>query len=147
MLRTLKSVKKVTPFPLYDITVDERHCFLLENGIVAHNSMDMYPKAVVSGGCVEAGTEIIAADGSLVRIEDVRPGDRVRTLTGDAEVIHTWTPDTLEEGEPECVEVAFEEGARYVVSVDHAFLTSQGDKFVWVRAEDLTPEMDVVGIS
>ena len=44
-MRTLVGIKEVNPFELYDITVEDDHCFELENGVIAHNS-----KAVVSGG-------------------------------------------------------------------------------------------------
>ena len=44
-MRTLSKIEYVAPFPIYDITVDDDHCFELENGVIAHNS-----KAVVSGG-------------------------------------------------------------------------------------------------
>lgn len=47
-MRTLTGIKKVDPFPIYDITVEEDHCFELDNGVIAHNSL--YPKAIVSGG-------------------------------------------------------------------------------------------------
>lgn len=38
-------IEIVNEFPIYDITVQDDHCFQLENGIIAHNS-----KTVVSGG-------------------------------------------------------------------------------------------------
>lgn len=41
----LIAAELVEEFPLYDITVDEEHCFRLENDVIAHNS-----KKVVSGG-------------------------------------------------------------------------------------------------
>ena len=44
----LVSKKYVEKFDLYDITVDERHCFKLKNDVVAHNSL--FPEDVVSGG-------------------------------------------------------------------------------------------------
>ena len=47
-MRKLVGIKEVDPFPIYDITVENDHCFELENGIIAHNSM--YPKQIVSGG-------------------------------------------------------------------------------------------------
>jgi len=48
-MRKLKSVKEVEPFDLYDITVENDHCFELSNGIIAHNS-SMYPRKILSGG-------------------------------------------------------------------------------------------------
>ena len=47
-MRKLVSVSEVQPFGLYDITVENDHCFELSNGVIAHNSM--FPKAIMSGG-------------------------------------------------------------------------------------------------
>ena len=47
-MRKLVAIREVKEFPIYDITVENDHCFELENGIIAHNSM--YPKTVVGGG-------------------------------------------------------------------------------------------------
>lgn len=47
-MRTLKSIKEINKFDLYDITVEKDHCFELDNGIIAHNSI--HPKQIVSGG-------------------------------------------------------------------------------------------------
>ena len=44
----IKSIEKVEKFDVWDISVPEGNCFILDNGVVAHNSM--YPKDVVSGG-------------------------------------------------------------------------------------------------
>lgn len=41
----LVKVELVEEFPLYDITVEDDHCFQLENGVIAHNS-----KQIISGG-------------------------------------------------------------------------------------------------
>lgn len=41
----LVKVELVDAFPLYDITVEDDHCFQLENGVIAHNS-----KTVIPGG-------------------------------------------------------------------------------------------------
>lgn len=41
-------IELIDPFPLYDISVENEHCFELGCGIVAHNSM--FPRQVTSGG-------------------------------------------------------------------------------------------------
>lgn len=48
MTRKLVGVKLVEPFDLYDISVENDHCFELSNGVIAHNSM--YPSDVIAGG-------------------------------------------------------------------------------------------------
>lgn len=47
-MKTVSKIEYVAEFPIYDITVENDHCFQLSNGVIAHNSL--YPKAIVSGG-------------------------------------------------------------------------------------------------
>lgn len=44
----IKKITEIKREPVWDISVNNHHEFILENGIVAHNSL--YPKAIVSGG-------------------------------------------------------------------------------------------------
>ena len=44
----IKNIKEIAPFDLYDISVPDVNCFILKNGVVAHNSM--FPKTIISGG-------------------------------------------------------------------------------------------------
>ena len=93
-----------------------------------YQEMTMYPKQIISGGCVVAGTKIQMFDKTLRSIEDVFPGDLVDTLDGPKIVTHSWNPDTLENGEPECYKITFEDGYEVTCSEEHPFL--MGDKFV-----------------
>lgn len=47
-MRKVKSIREIEKFDIYDITVENDHCFELYNGVVAHNSL--FPKDIVSGG-------------------------------------------------------------------------------------------------
>src|SRR6056300_705553 len=69
--------------------------------VVNHTYMEqgLFPKAVVSGGCVVAGTKIQTPDGLKV-VEDFNVGEKVITLDGPKIVTNVWNPDTLENGEP-----------------------------------------------
>lgn len=102
---------------------------------VAHTyqTMEMYSKAVVSGGCLEPGTKIQMADGTFKNIEDVLENDLVSTLDGPKPVTNIWNPETLDEGEPECIEIEFEDGTKVVCSESHRFLV----KDEWIEAKDL----------
>jgi hypothetical protein len=106
---------------------------------VNHTYMEqtMFPKAVVSGGCVVKGTQIQTPDG-LKAIEDFNVGEKVITLDGEKEVTHVWNPDTLEEGNPECYEIIFEDGHKVTCSDKHKFLID-GE---WVEAKDLVVGQD-----
>lgn len=48
MMKLLTKIEVVDEFDIYDITVKDDHCFELENGVIAHNSL--YPKQIISGG-------------------------------------------------------------------------------------------------
>jgi intein/homing endonuclease len=115
---------------VYDIETPT-HDYVLSNGIISHNTQEMYSKAVVSGGCLIPGTRIKMFDDSLKNIEDVQVGDLVITLDGPKVVTHSWTPDTLEDGEPECFKITFEDGYEVICSDEHPFLIN--DRFVYAK--------------
>lgn len=133
----IMSICGIEPRPVYDITVEERHTFVIQSNIITHNSM--FPKTIMSGGCLLAGTQIRMADGSLKNIEDVEVGDEVQTHKEIEKVLNTWTPETLEEGFPECVEIEWEDGTKVVCSLGHKFMVN-GE---WVEARHLTAGTDV----
>lgn len=97
-----------------------------------YKEQGLYPKDIVSGGCVVEGTKIQTPDG-LKNVEDIKVGDKVITLNGDMDVTHVWNPDTLEEGNPECYEVEFEDGYKVICSDKHKFLIDGQ----WVEAKNL----------
>lgn len=98
-----------------------------------YQTQEMYSKAVVSGGCLVKDTKIIMADGTSKNVQDILVGEQVITLDGPKEVTHSWTPETLEFGEPECYEIEFDDGSIVVCSNHHPFLSKNS----WVDAEDL----------
>ena len=109
--------------------------------VVNHTYMEigMFPKAIVGGGCLMEGTKIKLADGTFKNVEDFLVGDLVKTLDGDKEVTYTWNPETLDDGEPECFEVQFEDGYKVICSDKHKFLIDNE----WVEAKDLIVGSDV----
>jgi RecA/RadA recombinase len=112
--------------------------------VVNHTYMEigMFPKAIVGGGCVIAGTKVRMHDGTLKSIEDIVEGDIVKTLHGQSSVTATWTPDTLLEGTPECYEVEFEDGSKYICSDQHLFMRN-GD---WVEVTELRAGDDLSAV-
>ncbi len=103
-----------------------------------YKSLELYAKDVVSGGCVVEGTKIQTPEG-LKAVQDFRVGDEVITLTGPRTVTHTWSPDTLDEGEPECYEIVFEDGYKVTCSENHKFLINNR----WVEARNLIAGAEV----
>ena len=102
-----------------------------------YKEQGLYPKDIVSGGCVVAGTKIHTPTG-IKNVEDFLVGDTVNTLKGSKLVTHVWNPDTLEDGEPECFEIEFEDGYKVVCSDKHKFLINDS----WIEAKDLIIGMD-----
>ena len=98
-----------------------------------YKTMELYSKDVVGGGCLVEGTKIKLADDTFKNVEDFLVGDLVKTLDGDKEVTYTWNPETLDDGEPECFEVEFEDGYKVICSDKHKFLIDNE----WVEAKDL----------
>ena len=112
-----------------------------------YETQEMFSKTVVAGGCMVEGTRIKLADGSLKEIQDVVTGEFVETLDGHKMVTASWNPDTLEDGEPECYEIEFEDGHKVIVSDKHPFLIKEtGDKQTreWKSAIDLKVGDDVI---
>jgi RecA/RadA recombinase len=104
-----------------------------------YKEIGMFPKDIVGGGCLVEGTKIKLANGNFKNVEDFLVGDLVKTLDGDKEVTYTWNPETLDDGEPECFEVEFEDGYKVICSDKHKFLIDNG----WVEAKDLIVGTDV----
>lgn len=129
-----KSLKSLFRIITPHLTTKNIPCLAVNH---VYQEMGLYPKAIVSGGCVVAGTEIRTPDG-LKRVEDFNVGEKVITLSGEQIVTHVWNPDTLQEGEPECYEITFEDGYSVIVSDKHKFLIDGR----WVEAKDLVIGLD-----
>lgn len=124
--KSLKSLFRIiTPY----LTTKNIPCLAINH---VYDSIEMFSKAIVSGGCVVAGTEIQTPDG-LKKVEDFVVGDYVNTLSGPQDVTHVWNPETLDNGSPECYEIEFEDGHVVTVSENHKFLIGEN----WVEAKDL----------
>lgn len=129
--KSLKSLFRiVTPY----LTTKSIPCLAINH---IYKEIGMYPKSIVSGGCVVAGTEIQTPSG-LKKVEDFNVGEYVITMSGDQVVTHVWNPDTLVDGEPECYEIEFEDGYVVTTSAKHRFLIDGK----WVEAKDLVPGLD-----
>jgi len=114
--------------------------------VIAHTyaTMEMFSRQVVSSGCVIEGTKIIMADGSLKEIQNMTVDDKVKTLQGEQKVTAVWDPDTIEDGFPECYEIEFEDGNKYVVSDKHKLMDMNG---VYVYVKDMVPGMEIKNIN
>lgn len=138
-----KAIKSLFRIVTPQLTVKDITCIAINHTI---QTMELFSKTVVTGGCVVEGTKIQMGDGTLKNIEEVKVGDLIKTPSGVDTVTHAWNPDTLEDGTPECFEIEFEDGYSVTVSDKHKFLVSEKDNFMWVEAKDLTPEHNIVAV-
>ena len=119
-----------------------------------YKEIGMFPKDIVGGGCVVAGTKIKMADGTLKNVEDILVDEEVKTvdIIHDSIKINTtnkvtsiWNPETLDEGEPECFEIEFDDGFKVLCSNKHKFYVRTGSKLgSWIEAQDLVEDMEVL---
>lgn len=91
------------------------------------------------GGCLLAGTQIVMADKTLRNIEDVKLGDQVLTLNGNKKVLNCWNETNLDEPEPECYRITFDDGSIVECSNNHRFMIGND----WIEA-NLLKEYDFV---
>ena len=91
------------------------------------------PAKVISGGCMIAGTLVQMSDNSYKSIETIKRGELVETIYGSKKVLEVWTPETLKNGTPDCLEIEMEDGTKFVCSEEHSFLIGEN----WVSAGDL----------
>lgn len=94
------------------------------------------PTSVQSGGCLVGGSKVIMSNGELKNIEDIRVGDKVKTIVGNKEIMNTWKfkKDTLD--------IEFEDGSKITCSKDHRFFIGENvddilDDSKWIKASDL----------
>ena len=115
-----------------------------------YKTMELYAKDIVGGGCVIAGTKIQLADGTCKSVEDFVVGDLVKTLNGSQEVTAIWNPETLDDGEPECYEIEFDDGHKVICSDKHKFLIpyvrDNGSGADWIEAKNMTVDMEVLSV-
>lgn len=98
-----------------------------------YEEQKMYGKKILSGGCLLPYTKIKMADGTYKNIQDIIEGEQVDTIEGPKDVTNVWNPETLDEGEPECYEIEFEDGSIVRCSDKHMFLINDN----WVEANEL----------
>lgn len=105
-----------------------------------YDEQTMHGKQKASGGCLIAGSMVRMGNGSLKPIESIMVGEEVQSIGGPAKVTHTWNPDTLVEGEPDCFEIEFEDGSIITCSETHMFLNRDNQ---WISAIDLVEGMEM----
>ena len=129
----LKSIRKLeVKDTVYDINVEDVHHYILENGMVTHNTMDLFPKDVMKGGCL-TGEHIIQTRTGLKQIQDIIKGDYVMTLNDWEEVLETHIY------EKEVIELLLDNGQSIKCSKEHKFLINiqYTDEKSWKIADEI----------
>jgi RecA/RadA recombinase len=85
------------------------------------------------GGCLVTGTQVVMGDMTLRNIEDVMVGEYVLTLNGSKEVLSCWDETNLDDPEPECYRLTFDDGSIVECSDNHRFMVDGN----WVEAKDV----------
>ena len=152
MLKLIVDVRPSTVQEVFDIEVENDHCFLA-NGVVAHNC-SLYPsimmaynidysKLVVDPSipdedcwvmaweehqyCLAEGTPVATADGMTIPIEQLRRHRKV--LANDektAGVVVANQTNFFDRGVKDCVELTLEDGTKLTCTADHKILQSDG---------------------
>lgn len=99
----------------------------------------MYPRDIVSGGCLTRGTPILLNNAIVKPIESAAVDDVVVTRNGPARVQFTWDPDTLAEGHATCYRIRFEDSSDEITcSGEHMFMIAEpGGDTTWVTANEM----------
>ena len=87
------------------------------------------------GKCAALGTLVSMADGSLVRIEDVRAGDSVQSVSTDGSIVSRKVLASESVGPKEGLTVHTSRGREITVGKEHRLFTCDG----WVEAWQLRP--------
>lgn len=107
-----------------------------------YDTMEMFSTSILSGGCVVEGTQIKTMNG-LKSIEEIKVGDKVYTTNDLQDVTAVWNPNTLEEGEPECFEITFDDGYSFICSENHLLLTEDN---IWIKASEMYDGLKIKSI-
>jgi len=124
----------------YDITVNDVHHYILRSGIITHNTQDLFPKEVFSGGCLTAGHMVVTPEG-LKPIESIVEGDLVCTLLGNEEVRGKETK------RQKVYRITLENGETVECSADHRWLIGDWtEDSGWVTTTDLIEGQELTRI-
>lgn len=138
----IKKVEFLKDFDtVYDINVKDVHHYILKNGVVTHNTMEIYSKTVLSGGCMNPDAKVKMADGSIKEIQNIIKGDFVETLQGSKEVLEKVQFDNKA-----LYEIVLANGSKYICSSDHRFLTSEDwtNEENWKYVDELEENDDIL---
>lgn len=86
-----------------------------------YKTLDLFSKNVQSGGCLAEGTQVKLWNGELVNIEELKVGDNLAGVAGEASNRVTQVYNFTKP----CVKVEFEDGTSMIVSNEHRFAVTE----------------------
>ena len=92
--------------------------------------------------CIAEGSQITLSNGDLKPIENIVPGDVVKTFESfGKDVLHRF-----DNGVQDCLELVLEDGKILTATGDHEVqcLSEDGNSLIWKKMSDLTLEDMVV---
>lgn len=94
------------------------------------------------GGCFVAGTKVILSDGSEMNIEEIEPGQMVKTFDTDENVVSEGFVGDIQEKQVETlVKITFDSGLVIKTTPDHPFyLSNREDADYWTVADDIVKD-------
>lgn len=114
------------PEPCICLTVEGDSSYISE-GYVSHNS----------GKCIAEGEEVFKCDGSPIKIEHVKEGDKVLSVGPSSCLYEDTVTHTTSSGKKECHKVTLFDGHELIATKDHKFLSTNG----FQALKDLKPNM------
>jgi hypothetical protein len=112
--------------------------------IVTNHTYDVIgayvPTKEMGGGCLVGGTQVQTENG-LVSIEELRIGDKVKTLFGLRDVTNTFRFD-----DKELYRIEFEDGTIVECSADHRFMIETDNGYEWIAAKDIVNGIHLVEV-
>jgi hypothetical protein len=87
--------------------------------------------------CLVGETQVTLENGKTKRIDEIKPGEFVKTLDGNHEVLN-W----FDQGIKETIELEFDNGTKLICTSDHKIRTTDG----WVEAGNLTEEHEIISL-
>ncbi len=99
--------------------------------------------AIVIVMCMVGDTDVLMADGTTVKLKDIRPGNRVATYE-DGRITTATVTNWQSNGVDEVFTVQTQSGKLLTANERHPFLVEIDGERRWIRLKDLKPGMSLV---